>query len=119
MRSMLIVNNLWGYVSGKIILTKLNQAEWKVKDRKALMLITLSTSQNQITYIKRIEISADAWTELEKVHESKGSVRKAVLYKQLHRTKKGPNQSMTQYVYSFTRTAEQLEEVGIKVSDKL
>jgi len=47
-----------------------------------LTLITLNTSQNQITYIKRAETSAEAWTELEKAHESKSPVQKAVLYKQ-------------------------------------
>lgn len=119
MRSVLVVNDLWGYVNNEITITEANQTEWKIKDRKALALIMLSTSQNQITHIKKAETSAEAWAELEKVHESKGPVRKAVLYKQLHRMKKSTGQSMTQYVHSFTRTAEQLEEVGIKVPDEL
>jgi len=69
MRSVLVINDLWGYVSDEIAPTEANQAEWKQKDRKALALITLSTSQNQITHIKKAETSAEAWIELEKVHE--------------------------------------------------
>jgi len=70
MRSVLVVNDLWGYVSGEIAPTEASQAEWKQKDRKTLALITLSRSQNQITHIKKAETSAEAWIELEKVHES-------------------------------------------------
>lgn len=119
MRSVLIVNDLWGFVSGETVSTQQNEAEWKTKDGKALALITLSTSKNQLTHIKKAKTSNEAWLELERVHESKGPVRKAVLYKQLYRMKKDASQSMTQYVHFFTRKAEQLEEVGIKIPNEL
>lgn len=119
MRSVLIVNDLWSYVSGETTFTEQNEAEWKVKDAKALAMIMLSVSKNQLAHIKRARISKEAWMELQKVHESKGPVRKAVLYKQLYRMRKDTSQSMTQYVHAFTRKSEQLEEVGIKIPNEL
>lgn len=110
---------IWEFISSERALIEENEAEWKTKDGKALALITQSTSKNQLTHIKKARTSGKAWLELEKVHESKGPVRKAVLYKQLYRMKKDASQSMTQYVHSFTRKAEQLEEVGIKIPNEL
>jgi len=43
-------------------------------------------------------------------------MRKAALYKQLYKIKKG--ESMTQYINNFQSKAE-LENAGIKLSDKL
>ncbi|KZC14277.1 hypothetical protein WN55_06726 [Dufourea novaeangliae] len=53
------------------------------------------------------------------MHESKGPVRKAVLYKQLYRTKRERHQKMAKYIGDFVNVAEKLEEAGIKVPDEL
>jgi len=119
MRSVLIVNDLWSYANGDVVPMSETEAEWKVRDGKALALILLSTSENQVNHIKRAVTAAEAWSGLEKIHESKGPVRKAVLYKQLYRMRKESSQSMTQYVRSFVRKAEQLEEAGIKIPNEL
>lgn len=36
MRSVLIVNDLWGFVSGETVLTEHNEAEWKTKEWKSI-----------------------------------------------------------------------------------
>lgn len=46
-------------------------------------------------------------------------MRRAVLYKQLHRMKKETHQTMTQYVNEFQYKAEQLEETGLKIPNEL
>lgn len=118
MRSILICNDLWDYTCEKIEKTSENQITWETKDGKALAIILLCVSTNQLNHIKKAESSAAAWKSLEKLHESKG-LRKATLYKQIYRLKKDSNQTMTEYVHSFQRKLEQLEEVGMKIPQDL
>ncbi|KAI4491598.1 hypothetical protein M0804_002990 [Polistes exclamans] len=75
--------------------------------------------QTQLNHIKRAATSNEAWENLKKVHESRGPVRRAALYKQLYRMKKGTDQTMLQYVNEFQCKVEQLEEVGISIPDEL
>lgn len=65
-----------------------NQAEWILKDEKALALITLSVKSSQLNHIKRAQSSKEAWDTLVQMYESRGPVRKATLYKKLYRMKK-------------------------------
>jgi len=82
-------------------------------------LIILSVSRGQLNHIKRTETSEAAWNELKRVHESKGPVRKATLYKQLYRMRKDSEITMNTYINEFTNKAEQLTEAGIKIPDLL
>lgn len=119
MRSILVCNDLWNYMCGAIVKTDENAAAWTVKDQKALALIVPSVSRGQLNYVKRAETSQAAWEELKRVHESKGPVRKATLYKQLYRMKKNSETTMNEYKNVFTNKAEQLIEAGIKIPDDL
>lgn len=119
MRSVLICNDLWDYTCEKIEKTADNQATWETKDGKALAMILLCVSTNQLNHIKKAESSAAAWKSLENMHESKGPMRKATLYKQIYRLKKDSSQTMTEYVHSFQRKIEQLEEAGMKIPQDL
>lgn len=119
MRSILVCNDLWGYVNGAVIKTEENALAWTEKDQKALALIMLSVSRGQLNHIKRAETSKAAWDNLKRVHESTGPVRKATLYKQLYRMKKESGITMNTYINEFTSKAEQLTEVGIKIPDDL
>lgn len=119
MRSVLVCNDMWDYVNGTIPRTAENTAVWTVKDQKALALIVLSMSRGQLNHVKKAETSEAAWNELKRVHESKGPVRKATLYKQLYRMKKNSEISMNTYINDFTNKAEQLTEAGIKIPDDL
>lgn len=119
MKSVLICNELWPYACGIEAKTEENHTEWTKRDQKALAMIMLSMSRNQLNHIKRAETSHEAWTELERIYESKGPVRKATLYKQLYRMKKDSNTSMAKYLNDFTCKAEQLTEAGINIPDDL
>ncbi|XP_076686075.1 uncharacterized protein LOC143378147 [Andrena cerasifolii] len=103
-RSLLIFNELWSYTNGKEAQTKENALEWSKKDEKALALILLSVENNQLNHVKRAETSHEAWEKLKS---------------QLHRLKKEPQQTMTQYINDFQFKVEQLEGVGIKIPDEL
>lgn len=119
MKSVLICNDLWPYVNGGIIKSDGNEAEWNTKDEKALATILLSVSKNQINNIKKCDTSRMAWKTLKDIYESKGPVRKAILYKQLYKMRKEANVSMGEYVSKFTNTAEKLEEAGIQIPPEL
>lgn len=119
MRSVLICNELWSYVSGAIVKTEQNRAEWTLRDDKALALITLSVKTNQLSHIKRAQSSKEAWDTLVQMYESRGPVRKASLYKQLYRMKKETSQSMSSYISSFCDIIEKLEEAGIQIPNEL
>lgn len=118
-RSLLIYNELWAYTNGTELKTEQNAVDWTKKDEKALALILLSVEESQLNHVKRAQTSLEAWENLQKVHESRGPVRRAALYKQLHRMKKETHQTMTQYVNDFQYKVEQLEEVGLKIPDEL
>lgn len=118
MHSVLIVNDLWCYANGDVVRTPETEIGWKIKDGKTLALILLSTLKSQVNHIKRAT-AAEAWLKLKRIHESKGFVRKAVLYKQLYRMRKESDQTMTQYVNLFVRKAEHLEEAQIKIPNEL
>lgn len=118
-KSILVCNELWKYTNGTEVLTDENSNVWISKDEKALALILLSVSKNQLNHIKKAETSYEAWKKLRNIYESKGPVRKSVLYKQLYRMKKEAGQSMMEYVNSYVNKVEQLEDVGIKLPEEL
>lgn len=66
MKSVLIFNDLWGYVDGAIgrPTDENGQTQWKIKDEKALALIILSVSKNELGHIRRMTTSKAAWDEL-------------------------------------------------------
>lgn len=118
-KSVLVCNELWKYTSGTETRTAENNDVWTSKDEKALALILLSTSKSQLNYIKKATTSHEAWEKLRNTYESRGPVRKSVLYKQLYRMKKEQGQSMMEYVNSFVDKVEQLEDSGIKLPQEL
>jgi hypothetical protein len=119
MKSVLVYNDLWQYVDGTEVKPLENAHDWIRKDSKALALINLSISHSQLNYVKKAETAKAAWDCLKGIFESKGPVRKTTLYKQLLRTEKKPNMSITQHVNDFTSKAGQLEEVGIEIPNEL
>ncbi|XP_067215707.1 uncharacterized protein [Linepithema humile] len=118
-KSVLVCNELWKYTSGTEIRTPENSDVWTSKDEKALALILLSISKNQLNHVKKATTSHEAWEKLTNIYESRGPVRKSVLYKHLYRMKKGQGQSMMEYVNSFVDKVEQLEDAGIKLPEEL
>lgn len=117
-KSVLVCNELWKYTNGVEIHTPENSDVWKSKDEKALALILLSISKNQLSHVKKTTLH-EAWEKLRSIYESRDSVRKSVLYKQPYRMKKEQGQSMMEYVNGFVEKVEQLEDAGIKLPEEL
>ncbi|XP_071653831.1 uncharacterized protein [Temnothorax longispinosus] len=121
MRSVLVYNGLWGHVSGSVVkpVEEAKLVTWTIEDEKALALIVFGVSSSELGHIRKAVTASEAWSELERAFNSRGPVRKAVLYRQLYQMKKDPEKSMSQYVSDFMRTADQLDEAGIKVPSEL
>jgi len=91
-------------------------------DSKASVMMNLSITPGQFHHIKRATISKQAWDILKDIHESRGPVRKTILFKlfkQLLRMKMKTNITMTQHVTEFITKAEQIAEAGIVIQDDL
>lgn len=121
MKSVLVYNDLWGYVTGTIVKPEVaaEAAAWTTRDEKALALIVLGVSKTEIGHIRKQTTAKGAWEELEKIHKSHGPVRKAVLYRELYQTKKKNDQSMAQFVNDFQQRADMLADAGIIVPQEL
>jgi len=103
MKSVLVFNDLWGYIHGSIPRPtgESEDAQWKARDEKALALIILSVSKNELGHLRRATTSKEAWDEINRVHSSQGSVKKAMLYRQLYNSRKDETQTMMQYINDF------------------
>ncbi|XP_070158031.1 uncharacterized protein [Polyergus mexicanus] len=117
-KSVLVCNELWKYTSGTEIRTTENSDMWTSKDEKALALVLLSISKNQLNHIKKATISHEAWEKLRSIYESRGPVRKSVLYKQLYRMKKERGQSMMEYMNNFVDKAKEIDHSWNKGRNK-
>jgi len=121
MKSILIFNDLWGYVDGGMArpISGSEEAQWKMRDEKALALIVLSISKNELGHVRRMTTAKAAWDELARVHSSQGPVKKAILYRQLYNSKKDEKQTMMQYISNFQNKVNLLEDTGIEIPEEL
>lgn len=60
-KSVLVCNELWKYVTGTEVKTESNAIAWTMKDDKALALIVLNISRGQLNLIKKAGTSKEAW----------------------------------------------------------
>lgn len=59
-------------------------ATWTIEDKKELALIVFGVSSSELGHIRKAVTASEAWSELERVLNSIGLVRKAVLYRNLY-----------------------------------
>jgi len=121
MKSVLVFNDLWGYVHGSIPRPtgESEDAQWKARDEKALALIILSVSKNKLGHLRRVTTSKEAWDEINRVHSSQEPVKKAMLYRQLYNSRKNETQTMMQYINDFQNKVNLLEDTGIEIPEEL
>lgn len=121
-KSVLIHSDLWSYVAGVSIKPgpekREELASWSAKDEKALATILLCVKPSQINYIKNCTTSAEAWKNLEKIHQPKGPARKVTLFKQLLQLKMEGN-NVQQHINNFFDLAEKIKELSIELQDEL
>ncbi|UYV71904.1 hypothetical protein LAZ67_9001012 [Cordylochernes scorpioides] len=96
MKMILIHSDLWEYANSIRIKpeTEVESNEWEKNDQKELATIVLSLSPPEIIHVKKCTTSAEAWKNLNKVHQPKGPATKVFLTKQLILLKMNPNERL-------------------------
>jgi len=70
MRSVLLLDDLWQYVNGTAIKPTTNAEAWMKNKSKALTVMNLSITPEQLHHIKRTTTSKQAWDILKDIYES-------------------------------------------------
>ncbi|UYV71448.1 hypothetical protein LAZ67_8003257 [Cordylochernes scorpioides] len=97
--------------------TEVESNEWEKNDQKALATIVLSLSPPEIIHVKKCITSAEAWKNLNKVHQPKGPATKVFLTKQLILLKMNPNERLQDYLNKFSSLADRLSEMDAQVPE--
>ncbi|UYV75442.1 hypothetical protein LAZ67_13000282, partial [Cordylochernes scorpioides] len=97
--------------------TEVESNEWEKNDQKALATIVLSLSPPEIIHVKKCTTSAEAWKNLNKVHQPKGPATKVFLTKQLILLKINPNERLQDYLNKFSSLADRLSEMDAQVPE--
>lgn len=86
MRSILFYNELWDYLSGELTkpIDVIKAEEWTKQDWKALVLIVLGVSTQELGHIRKAETSKMGWSYFEDIYKSRGPVRIVVLYRTIN-----------------------------------
>ncbi|KAH9317502.1 hypothetical protein KI387_019271, partial [Taxus chinensis] len=112
---------LWGIVSGKDapptdadLLEKYEKA-----DAKALMLITLSLSDEVQPYIREATASSQAWSALCTIYEAKNLTTKLQLQTKLHTMSMHDGESVEAFLRRVAELRAELSALGEPVDDKL
>ena len=121
MKSVLIQQDLWGYVNGTILKpSEMPEEEnWEMKDQKALSTILLCVKRSQLNVVKHCSTSRNAWIELEKKFQPQGPGRKVLLFRRLVSMKMMSGTSMTSHLSSLEEIVEKLIEVDINIPEEL
>lgn len=124
MRSVLVHQSLWDYVSGTA--TEPDKSKDKDgfekhvrHDEKALASIILHVKPSQLLHIKSCEKAKEAWDKLMAVYQSKAPARKVSLFKQLINLKMADSSPIQTHLNSFFEVTGKLEEAGIKLPKEL
>lgn len=121
MRSLLITQDYWD-----VIETQLNAAAsqeeksaWKIRDNKALAMITLSVNKSELIHIKECKSSNQAWNKLESIYRANNPARKVNLFKQLVRFRFASNEKYSVQINKFCSLAEDLKDVDVNIPEEL
>jgi len=126
MESILVMNDLWEYVSGEKAKpsgeTSTSDAErrsWEKEDRKAKGKILLAIKPSELKHVTECITSRDVWLKLKAPHQSSGPARKATMLKRLMRHKMTDDEDVRDYIANFFQTSDKLREIDVNIPDDL
>lgn len=130
--SLLIKNDLWGYVSGEIprprepvgtgedvVTMQANLANWIKTDRKAKADLILSISPTEVKQVGKLSTSREVWLKLETIYASSGPARKATLLRQLTLHRMNEHEEVRDHINTFMDVVSKLDAMEIQVHDDL
>jgi len=103
MESILVMHDLWEYVSGekKPIKDASTIASWERKDRKAKGKILLTIKSLELKHVAEYVTSREVWLRLKTIYQSSEPARKATMLKKLIRYKMSNNEDVHEHITSF------------------
>jgi len=93
MESVLVMHDLWEYVSGEKVKPEENAstretiALWEREDRKAKGKILLAIKPSELKHVAECITFREVWLRLKTIFQSSGPARKATMLKKLMRCK--------------------------------
>lgn len=116
MKMSLIKEDVWDMVDSG--LTSSPTAKEKKNDQKALEMICLSISDNQIIHVKDCETAKDAWNTLSEFYEKSTFVNKLFLRRRLMSKRLEAGGDLEEHVNDIIQMADQLKAAGEKFEDR-
>lgn len=114
-KGILVYNDLWCYVDGTEEYREGNLKEWLQEDTEALVIIKISISPRQLTYIKRAETWKEMWNALKRSNLLEGmySLQKTA------KIKKGSKRNNNRTHNPFTDISYRFAEAGLVIKQEL
>lgn len=91
---------------------------WEKQDNKAYCFISLCVENNQLTHIKNLTTSKDAWEALKKYHQKSTLSSKIRLKKKLYKAEMKKDDDMEAHLNKLSEWMDELEELGEALDDK-
>lgn len=92
---------------------------WKEKDEKAKADLYLAVGDAELKQIRNCSTTREIWLKLESIFESKGSAKKASLWKQLTSFRFNEGGDVQRYIDEFFDIVDKLSELSVLVSAEL
>ena len=113
--------DLWEVVIGEETLPSTaspqDQEKFNKKQRKALIMITLSINDKELSHVRSCKTATEAWNKLVAVHEAKGIANRLFLRDQLRHAKMEEGEKMLDYITRVRNLVEKLDAVGMPIKD--
>ncbi|KAF1328946.1 Gag-pol polyprotein, partial [Globisporangium splendens] len=121
MQMVLEERDLWEVVSGEVkfehCATELDQAVFKRKARKAMVIICLAIEDSQLPLVRSASGAHDAWSKLGDHFEKKSLANKLFLRRRLFTAMMEEGDNVLAHINKVKTLAEQLDAVGAPVSE--
>ena len=118
MRMVLEESELWDIVAGVEVRPSNSSQSFDKRDRKALATIVLNLEDSQLLHIRSCKSSAEAWSKLEEVFETKSLANRLFLRRKFFTAQMDEANSMISHINKVRSMAQQLEAIGAEVREE-
>jgi len=121
MESVLVMHDLWEYVSGEKVKPEENAstretiALWEREDRKVKGKILLAIKPSELKHVAECITSQEVWLRLKTIFQSSGPARKATMLKKLMRCRMSDDEDVREHIASFFHTTDKLREMDVNI----
>lgn len=118
MKAVLVDRDLDGVVDGSEVSTPETAATWKRKNKQALSQIILSIADSELVHTIGAATAQEAMERLKAVYQVKGLAQSLYLRTKLVNMSLSDGDSMQQYINQMKGLVQQLQEIGVTISQE-